>query len=71
MRQAVRFALVRNGLQFPLIAAWSGTVEVEHPNEPMQGHLSLTGEPGCVDSGRFASWWWLDWASCSVQRCTL
>lgn len=46
MRQDVRFALVRNGLQFPVIAAWSEPVAVEQPNLPMQGHLSLTGVPG-------------------------
>lgn len=46
MRRDVRFALVRNGLQFPSIAAWSAPVVVEQPNLPMQGHLSLTGVPG-------------------------
>ena len=39
---------VRNGLQFPVIAAWSGPVEVEQPNQPMQGHLTLTATPGWV-----------------------
>lgn len=46
VRQDVRFALVRNGLQFPTIAAWSEPVAVQQPNLPMQGHLSLTGVPG-------------------------
>ncbi len=46
VRQDVRFALVRNGLQFPAIAAWSEPVAVQQPNLPMQGHLSLTGVPG-------------------------
>jgi hypothetical protein len=46
MRQPLRFALVRNGLEFPLIAAWSGVIQVASPNEPMQGHLALTGRPG-------------------------
>ena len=32
--------------QFPTVVAWSGVVRVEAPNEPMQGHLSLTGVPG-------------------------
>ncbi|PRW45579.1 Metallo-dependent phosphatase [Chlorella sorokiniana] len=48
MRQDLRFALVRNGLQFPTVVAWSEVVRVEQPNEPMQGHLSLTGVPGEV-----------------------
>jgi hypothetical protein len=46
MRQDVRFALVRNGLQFPLIAACSDVVRLANPNQPMQGHLSLLGYPG-------------------------
>lgn len=48
MRQDLRIALVRNGLQFPVIAAWSQVVKVAHPNQPMQGHLSLTGKQGEV-----------------------
>ncbi|KAL4439452.1 hypothetical protein ABPG77_008781 [Micractinium sp. CCAP 211/92] len=48
VRQDVRFALVRNGLQFPTIAAWSEPVAVQQPNLPMQGHLSLTDVPGEV-----------------------
>ena len=46
MRHAVRFALVRRGLEHPLIAAWSEPVEWGNPNTPMQGHLSLTGAEG-------------------------
>ncbi|KAI7845277.1 hypothetical protein COHA_001120 [Chlorella ohadii] len=48
MRHDLRFALVRNGLQFPTVVAWSEVIRVEQPNEPMQGHLSLTGVPGEV-----------------------
>lgn len=33
-------------LQFPTVVAWSEAIRVEQPNEPMQGHLSLTGVPG-------------------------
>lgn len=47
MRHDLRFALVRDGLERPSVAAWSGVVAVEHPNQPMQGHLSLGGAPGC------------------------
>jgi hypothetical protein len=46
MRQPLRFALVRNGLQFPRIVAWSQVVAVARPNAPMQGHLALTGRQG-------------------------
>ena len=46
MRQDMRFALVRSGMQFPVVVAWSGVVTVAEPNQPMQGHLSLTGKPG-------------------------
>lgn len=33
-------------LQFPTVVAWSQVIRVEQPNQPMQGHLSLTGVPG-------------------------
>lgn len=33
-------------VQFPTVVAWSEVIRVEQPNEPMQGHLSLTGLPG-------------------------
>lgn len=46
MRQPLRFALVRNGLELPLVAAWSQEIEVARPNEPTQGHLALTGREG-------------------------
>ena len=46
MRHDMRFALVRDGLLYPTIAAWSGVLAVAQPNLPMQGHLSLTGAPG-------------------------
>lgn len=46
MRHDLRFALIRNGLQQPTVVAWSSAVRLARPNEPMQGHLALTGAPG-------------------------
>ena len=40
----MRLAFVRNGFEFPMIAAWGDAITVENPNEPLQGHLALTGK---------------------------
>ena len=40
---------MRNGFEFPVVAAWGDAITVENVNEPLQGHLALTGK------NRFAS----------------
>lgn len=46
MRAPLRFAFLRNGLATPLVAAWSQALTFERPNEPTQGHLTLTSGQG-------------------------
>lgn len=48
LRQDFKFVLLRGGLQFPRVAAESAPIKNLAPNEPTQGHFSLTGRPGCV-----------------------
>ena len=43
MRTDMRLAFVRNGFDFPLVAAWGDVITVQNVNEPLQGHLALTG----------------------------
>lgn len=67
MRHDLRFALVRNGLQLPTVVAWSERLAVASPNEPMQGHLALTGRQGCVRRRAACQPAWPDgWLSCRV-----
>ena len=33
------------GVDKPVLAAVSGIVQFTNPNEPLQGHLALTGDP--------------------------
>ena len=40
----MRMAFVRNGFEFPVVAAWGDVIAVANVNEPLQGHLALTGE---------------------------
>ena len=40
----MRLAFMRNGFEFPVVAAWGEAITVENPNEPLQGHLALTGK---------------------------
>ena len=40
------FVFVRGGLERPLAVARSAPLAVIRPNEPLQGHLALTGNPG-------------------------
>lgn len=47
LRTDMRLAFVRNGFEFPLVAAWSHPITVENINEPLQGHLALTGKNRC------------------------
>lgn len=61
LRADMRFALVRNGLEFPLVAAWSEVVRVANRNEPTQGHLALTGRPGYARAR-------LAWGSAALQH---
>lgn len=44
-RVPLRFAVLRGGLQFPRVAAWSDPIVPARVNEPTQGHLSLTATP--------------------------
>ncbi len=44
LRCDMRLAFVRNGFEFPVVAAWGDVITVENPNEPLQGHLALTGK---------------------------
>jgi len=41
LRQPLKFAFIRGGLQTPRLAAWSESITPEEPNYPTQGHLSL------------------------------
>ena len=43
MRTDMRFAFMRNGFEFPILAAHSDVITVANANEPLQGHLALTG----------------------------
>ena len=40
----MRLAFMRNGFKFPIVAAWGDTITVKNVNEPLQGHLALTGK---------------------------
>eukprot|EP00884_Botryococcus_braunii_P013968 jgi/Botrbrau1/22572/Bobra.176_1s0005.1 len=44
-RADMRFALIRNGLEYPRIVAWSEVIRLKNPNEPHHGHLALTANP--------------------------
>ena len=46
MRTPLRFALLRNGLELPVVAAWSAPLAPAVPNAPTQGHLALTAREG-------------------------
>lgn len=46
MRQSMRFLLLRNGFEYPTVAAASEEISVANPNEPTGGHLALTGKQG-------------------------
>lgn len=39
----MRLAFMRNGFEFPVVAAWGDAITVENVNEPLQGHLAVTG----------------------------
>ncbi|CAD7698428.1 unnamed protein product, partial [Ostreobium quekettii] len=43
-RTSVRIALLRGGWEHPRVVAWGPEVAVENVNEPLQGHLHLTGD---------------------------
>ena len=43
MRTDMRFAFIRNGFDFPILAAYSDVITIANANEPVQGHLALTG----------------------------
>lgn len=58
LRTDFKFVFLRNGLQFPVVAAESERVANANPNEPLQAHLSLTGRTGCVGEGEGWSWGW-------------
>ena len=45
MRQKYVFGFFRGGLSNPTLVAISNTVSFENYNEPLQGHLALTGDP--------------------------
>ena len=44
LRTDMRIAFIRNGFEFPIVAAWGEVIRVANVNEPLQGHLALTGE---------------------------
>lgn len=44
LRTDMRIAFIRNGFEFPIVAAWGEVIKVANVNEPLQGHLALTGE---------------------------
>lgn len=44
LRTDMRIAFIRNGFEFPVVAAWGDVIRVANVNEPLQGHLALTGE---------------------------
>jgi hypothetical protein len=46
-RADVRFALIRNGLDYPRIVAWSDVIRLINPNQPHHGHLALTANARC------------------------
>ena len=48
MRQSMRFVLLRNGFEYPTVAASSDEIRVQKPNEPTNGHLALTSNAGQV-----------------------
>ena len=48
MRQSMRFVLLRNGFEYPTVAASSEEIRVQNPNEPTSGHLALTSNQGQV-----------------------
>jgi len=43
-RTSVRIAFLRGGWKQPKVVAWGPKVAVENVNEPLQGHLHLTGD---------------------------
>lgn len=50
LRTDMRLAFMRNGFEFPVVAAWGEAITVENPNEPLQGHLALTGKNRLISS---------------------
>ena len=44
LRTDMRIAFIQNGFEFPVVAAWGDVIRVANVNEPLQGHLALTGE---------------------------
>ena len=45
MRGVYRAGLFRGGFDNPVLAAVSNAVTFKNPNEPLHGHLALTGNP--------------------------
>lgn len=45
MREPNAFVFFRGGLNNPVAAAVTQNIEFENYNQPLQGHLSLTGDP--------------------------
>ncbi len=43
-RHDMVFAFMRGGLLNPVVAGLSPVIHVLNPNEPLQGHLALTGD---------------------------
>ncbi len=44
LRTDMRIAFIRNGFEFPVVAAWGNVIRVANVNEPLQGHLALAGD---------------------------
>jgi Fn3-like domain from Purple Acid Phosphatase len=68
MRQSMRFVLLRNGFEYPTVAAGGEDIGVDNPNEPTSGHLALTSNQGQVSRVT------LDWpfkCSCPTHACEL
>ena len=40
----MRLVFMRNGFEFPMVAALGDVITVANVNEPLQGHLALTGK---------------------------
>jgi len=45
MRGVYKVGFFRGGFDNPVLAAVSNTVTFKNPNEPLHGHLTLTGDP--------------------------
>ena len=57
LRQPLKFALIRGGLQTPRVAAWSQSITPEEPNYPTQVHLSLPRSYASYSRGSGDSSW--------------